>query len=236
MRFLAITAHAAGLLTIGVCMVLLWFYGSVVLPGELPTHPVSAKLIALALMFAAPAFPIQTLYPKRPAMAAAAIGWMPLFGSIMAAPIVTSDIVLNGGLCWLTIIAGAWTASHLRGGAEPHAWFQRAVIVAGLAILCIPVVLICAFALNSWRDGRDGKIFDRIELGATRADVIAMMGKADVSRPCGDNLWWGDDSSYRGKNDGRCVTEERYEHFLSAWGVGYSAEHRVVSKYHYFSE
>lgn len=62
------------------------------------------------------------------------------------------------------------------------------------------------------------------------------MGRPDVVRTCGKNLWWGDDSQYRGLNDGRCVTEERYEYFLTAYGVGYSADGRVVSKYRYFSE
>jgi hypothetical protein len=209
-------------------MALLWVFRISFLPNHLA--------IALSIMFAAPAFPIQTLYPKRPAIAAAAIGWLPMCANLLAAPIATADIVLNGGLCWLAIVAGAWIAPHLRGGAEPHAWFQKALVATGLAILCIPAVLICVFAVDSWRDAGDSKAFDRIALGATRAEVVAMMGKADVSRPCGDNLWWGGDASYRGKNDGRCVTEERYEHFLSAWGVGYSADQRVVSKYHYFSE
>ena len=46
----------------------------------------------------------------------------------------------------------------------------------------------------------------------------------------------GGDGDYLGRNDGVCVTEDRYEYFLSAWGVGYTADGRAVSKYHYFSE
>jgi hypothetical protein len=48
--------------------------------------------------------------------------------------------------------------------------------------------------------------------------------------------WWGGDGDYLGRNEGVRVTEDRYEYFLSAWGVGYTADGRAVSKYHYFSE
>jgi hypothetical protein len=78
--------------------------------------------------------------------------------------------------------------------------------------------------------------FYAVTENAPRAAVIAALGQPDMIRACGKNLWWGDDSQYRGLNDGRCVTEERYEYFLTAYGVGYSAEGLVVSKYRYFSE
>jgi|GEM_PF-5667773 len=45
------------------------------------------------------------------------------------------------------------------------------------------------------------------------------MGEPDTTRPCGKNLWWGGDGNYFGHNDGTCVSEDRYEYFLSAWGV-----------------
>ncbi len=79
-------------------------------------------------------------------------------------------------------------------------------------------------------------MFYAIEEGASRESVVEVLGPPSEVRPCGDNLWWGKDADYRGKNDGRCVTEERYMHFLGAFGIGYSAGGKVVSKYEYISE
>jgi hypothetical protein len=104
------------------------------------------------------------------------------------------------------------------------------------APVVIPAVLVAAFFVNQFFDSRAGKAFQRIEMNAPESSVVALLGKPDVERPCGDNLWWGGDGDYRGKNGGRCVTEVRYEYFLSAWAVGYSVDRHVVSKYHYFSE
>ena len=84
----------------------------------------------------------------------------------------------------------------------------------------------------SWKEDA----FYAVSENAPRAAVVAALGRPDVVRACGKTLWWGDDSQYRGPNDGRCVTEERYEYFLTAYGVGYSADGLVVSKYRYFSE
>jgi hypothetical protein len=103
--------------------------------------------------------------------------------------------------------------------------------ICGL-LFAIPVTL----AGNRFLDARAGRAFERIQPDDSEAAVVALLGEPDVERPCGDNLWWGGDYDYRGRNDGRCVTEVRYEYFLSAWAVGYSADRRVVSKYHYFSE
>jgi hypothetical protein len=73
-------------------------------------------------------------------------------------------------------------------------------------------------------------------MGATQQQVVILLGVPDAVRTCGDSLWWGDDTTYRGRNDGRCVTEARYENFLSTWAVGYSQDGYVVAKYHYYSE
>ena len=109
-----------------------------------------------------------------------------------------------------------------------------------LLVLAAPVVLVglcgVGFLVNWFFDSRAGDAFQRIEMGAPEAAVVALLGKPDMERPCGENLWWGGDYDYRGKNDGRCVTEVRYEYFLSASAVGYSADRHVGSKYHYFSE
>lgn len=113
---------------------------------------------------------------------------------------------------------------------------HRCLLVIVAAPVVIPVALVIAFFINQSFDNRAGDAFQRIKMNAPESSVIALLGKPDVERPCGDNLWWGGDGDYRGKNDGRCVTEVRYEYFLSAWAVGYSADRHVVSKYHYFSE
>ncbi|BBL71565.1 hypothetical protein [Methylogaea oryzae] len=108
--------------------------------------------------------------------------------------------------------------------------------VLALASFVGVILLVGWVAISMFLDSRAGKEFAEVKMGASTQDVIALLGKPDVVRPCGENLWWGGDGDYRGKNDGRCVTEVRYEYFLSAWGVGYSADGHVVSKCHYFSE
>jgi hypothetical protein len=113
---------------------------------------------------------------------------------------------------------------------------SRAVTIALCTSLALAVVAVIGFFTNSYFDRRAGRAFYAVKMGAPESAVIAALGNPDVERPCGQNLWWGDDYHYRGKNDGRCVAEVRYEYFLSAWAIGYSKDRRVVSKYHYFSE
>lgn len=106
--------------------------------------------------------------------------------------------------------------------------------------VAIPALLIAFatawWARTSWKASHQAVIFKAITEGDSRSLVVAALGTPDLVRPCGDSLWWGGDAQYRGKNDGRCVTEERYEFFLSAFGVGYSKTGHVVSKYQYVSE
>jgi hypothetical protein len=113
---------------------------------------------------------------------------------------------------------------------------HRALVLAIAAPVIIVALGAVAFGVNSFLDHRAGLAFEKIEMGASKQSVVDLLGQPDRVRPCGPNLWWGGDGDYRGKNDGRCITEVRYEYFLSAWGIGYSADDRVVSKYHYFSE
>jgi hypothetical protein len=107
---------------------------------------------------------------------------------------------------------------------------HRALVVAIAVPLIFVALGVSAFVVNSLLDERAGRAFAKIEMGSSRQAVIALLGEPDRVRACGNNLWWGGDGDYRGKNDGRCVTEVRYEYFLSAWGVGYSADGHVVSK------
>lgn len=109
-----------------------------------------------------------------------------------------------------------------------------------LAVLAIPLLAVALLALPWIVSGIAASLkegaFNGIPENATRSSVVAVMGKPDAVRVCGENLWWGGDSQSRGRNDGRCLTEERYEYFLTAYGIGYSADGHVVSKYRYVSE
>ena len=115
--------------------------------------------------------------------------------------------------------------------------FLHCVLLVFLALpLAVVVIVVAVLALNALIDGRTGREFDEIKMGATEKSVVLLLGTPSQVRPCGEHLWWGSDADYRGKNDGRCVSEARYEFFLSAWGIGYSQTGHVVSKYHYASE
>lgn len=101
-----------------------------------------------------------------------------------------------------------------------------------VAVGAMLVYWICSASAAKLQEGA----FEAIAENSPRSSVVASLGTPDVVRPCGDNLWWGGDGQDRGANDGRCVTEERYEYFLTAYGIGYSSEGQVVSKYRYVSE
>lgn len=109
-----------------------------------------------------------------------------------------------------------------------------------LLLLVSPALLVAA-VVASWFGysasvAGEERSFEAIREGEARQSVVSALGRPSQVRACGENLWWGNDANYRGKNDGRCVTEERYERFLVAFGVGYSADGKVVSKYQYVSE
>ncbi|WP_338523614.1 outer membrane protein assembly factor BamE [Pseudomonas batumici] len=110
---------------------------------------------------------------------------------------------------------------------------NRILLLTVLAVLVVPII---GFCISSFLEPNPDQAFEQVQMGATQQQVVALLGTPSVVRACGETLWWGSDADYRGKNDGRCVTEERYEYFLSAWGIGYSQDGHVVSKYHYISE
>lgn len=114
--------------------------------------------------------------------------------------------------------------------------FHRIVLLAVVASAIVIAVALAAFHVYSGVVERETRHFEAIQEGSSRPSVIAALGHPSRVRPCGEHLWWGHDGNYRGKNDGRCVMEERYDRFLVAFGVGYSADGKVVSKYHYVSE
>jgi hypothetical protein len=70
----------------------------------------------------------------------------------------------------------------------------------------------------------------------TRDSVLRRLGRPDRIYPCGQNLWWGSDGAYLGRNDGRCVTSWSWDSFLIRHEVGFDKTGLVVSKYVYESE
>jgi hypothetical protein len=108
----------------------------------------------------------------------------------------------------------------------------KVFIIISPLILFIGAVI--GFYVNSYFDARAGEHFYSISKGQSQDSVIDIFGEPDTIRPCGENLWWG--LEFSGKNTGECVTEVRYEYFLSAWSFGYNSDGKVISKFHYASE
>lgn len=113
------------LLFIGICIATLSVYSHGFLPHEFyggKAINTNAErlggMITLAVLFAAPAWPINRLFPVRTVLASAIIGWIPLALSLTLA--YQTNLAVKGGgslnmaalegiLCWLSIILGAWT-------------------------------------------------------------------------------------------------------------------------------
>jgi hypothetical protein len=127
----------------------------------------------------------------------------------------------------VAVLIGAMRIAYMR-----HRLGIALVLAPLLGIVALGVAIAADFVL----DARDRRAFDKITRSDTEASIRNIFGKPDTIEPCGQNLWWGYDGNYMGKNDGRCVKWVRYNHFLSAWAVGYSVDGEVVSKYHYSSE
>ena len=109
-----------------------------------------------------------------------------------------------------------------------------------LALIALPLLLVAAlvvaYSVNSVMSQRFAASFAKVQSGESRERVIALLGAPARTRGCGESLWWGNDTHYLGPNEGRCTSEDRYEYFLVAFGVGYSDSGEVVSKYEYVSE
>jgi hypothetical protein len=111
-----------------------------------------------------------------------------------------------------------------------------ALLLALSAPFALGAAAVAAYSVSAARATMLEDKFYAIAENEPREAVVRTLGKPDVIRKCGPNLWWGDDTKYKGINDGRCVTEERYEFFLTAYGIGYSPDGKVVCKYRYVSE
>lgn len=113
------------LLLIGISIAILWVYCHGFLPhefyGSKAINPDAERLggmITLVVLFAAPAWPINRLFPVRTVLASAIVGWIPLALSLTLTyqtnMAVNGALSLNlaaveGVLCWSAIVIGAWT-------------------------------------------------------------------------------------------------------------------------------
>lgn len=117
------------LLLIGISIAILWVYCHGFLPHEFyggkAINPDAERLggmVTLAVLFAAPAWPINRLFPARTVLASAIVGWIPLALSLTLAyqtnVAVKSTLSLNlaaveGVLSGLAITLGAWTVKAI---------------------------------------------------------------------------------------------------------------------------
>ncbi|MRW87669.1 hypothetical protein GJ698_26715 [Pseudoduganella sp. FT26W] len=117
------------LLLIGVSIAILWVYCDGFLPREFydrrAINPDAERLggmITLAVLFAAPAWPINRLFPVRTVLASAIVGWIPLALSLslnyqtstaVNGALSSNLAAMKGVLCWLAIILGAWTVKTI---------------------------------------------------------------------------------------------------------------------------
>jgi hypothetical protein len=128
MRSLVVIGRLAALAALGVSAAFLWFALASFFETELRAIGLSnaaaaraSTIFSLLVPLLVPAIPLAALFRRRAAIAAIAIGWLPLVitvvhatgysGSVSLAYIV-SFALLEGGMYWIAIVAGAWTASR----------------------------------------------------------------------------------------------------------------------------
>lgn len=119
------------LIMVGIAAGMLWMYCDLLLPSDLARGGASlvladrtAGIVTVLVMMFMPALPVQSLFPTRPALAAAAVGWIPLaVGLSLIYPIIdgmpnphrVEFAMIEGCVDWMAIVVGAWGASRLRG-------------------------------------------------------------------------------------------------------------------------
>lgn len=118
------------LLLIGVAIAVVWTYCTMILPSAFLHAGLSAGaavscsfMLTVFILAAAPALPIQSLFPTQPIAAAAAIGWPPLACAVMMALPVTESAeptrtialaIMSGCAYWFAVVMGAWLAARWR--------------------------------------------------------------------------------------------------------------------------
>ena len=130
MRLIIPMARLVMLLLIGVAIVVLWTYCAMILPSafahaglDRSAASVCAGLLTLLVLAAAPALPIQILFPRHAIAAAAAIGWMPLICELLAAFSGGDGVLFDrafvwkammGCAGWMAVVMGAWLVARWR--------------------------------------------------------------------------------------------------------------------------
>jgi hypothetical protein len=98
------------------------------------------------------------------------------------------------------------------------------------------VVAISFVAVHFYGDWRTGKVYSETVRGQSEASIVRELGQPDSETVCGEHLWWDGEAFNPPANNGTCVKWVRYNYSLSAWAFGYSADGKLVSRYHYVSE
>jgi hypothetical protein len=118
------------LIMVGIAIGLLWMYCSAFLTydlargdGSLMLADRAAGVLTVFIMAAAPAIPVQSLFPRHSILAAAAVGWIPLALALASVAPAIDGIpsahhiefaVIEGCVDWMGIVLGAWTVSRIR--------------------------------------------------------------------------------------------------------------------------
>ena len=124
------------LVMVGIAIGLLWMYCSTLLTSDLARGDGSlvladraAGIMTVLIMAVAPAIPVQSLFPKHPIVAAAAVGWIPLALALSSASPAIAGIpsahwiefaMIEGCVDWMAVILGAWTVSRIRQRHMPE--------------------------------------------------------------------------------------------------------------------
>ena len=128
MRSLRVIGRFFALIALGASTAFLWFAVTGFFEVELRTLGLSnsaaaraTTTLALLVPLMVPAIPLAALFRHRAAIAAIVIGWPPLVISVVHAAnysgsvslaLIVGFALLEGGLYWLAMFAGAWMASR----------------------------------------------------------------------------------------------------------------------------
>lgn len=130
MRHMKNVVRIVLLLMVACAIGVLWMYGNTFLVHDLArgNSPLMladrcAGFVTVFVLFAAPAIPIQALFPKYSVGAAVAVGWVPLAMGLVLAYHATDGVpsayevgfaAIEGCVEWGAIILGVSTVSRIR--------------------------------------------------------------------------------------------------------------------------
>jgi hypothetical protein len=108
----------------------------------------------------------------------------------------------------------------------------RAAVILALVLAAI------FFALWRRANTRERR-YEAISRGMTDTEVIQLLGTPDAVQKCGPFMPWDSEPQPSDRNTGQCVAQYVYKSPLlimpEKWSVGFDANRRAVSKYHYIS-